>query len=100
MGISSQRRGSHSHSNLTSTAAARFRVPIIREGSRGPSREEARYLAINVSLPCFHESVEDAPKRAPLGRRCCFSGCLANERAELLVVYCVAHDHLEWLSYL
>jgi hypothetical protein len=99
MGISSRRMGSRSHSSSTSTAVRDFAFQIIREGSRGASREKARYLPIGVSLPRFHEGADDAPKSArPLGGGLRPRRCLANEGAELLAMCCVAHDHLESLS--
>src|SRR5262245_6559379 len=36
-------------------------LEIVRQGSAGPSGEEAGDLSIDVSLPGFHEGIENAP---------------------------------------
>jgi len=38
-----------------------FALEIISERAARPSRNKARDLSINVSLPAFHEGVEHAP---------------------------------------
>ena len=70
-------------------------LEIVRQGSAGPSREEASDLSIDVSLPGFHEGIEDAPQNARSLRGCFAVGtCAADESPEIPAVCRVAHDHL------